>query len=65
MRDGARLIVTPAVTVERHANATDRAGPISSGYEAPERALELNRGLHWWMDTLIEWSDKCFGTLSR
>ena len=45
MRDGARWVVTPAVTVERHANATDRTGPISSGYEAPERALELNRGL--------------------
>ena len=45
MRDGVRWVVTPAVTVERHANATDRTGPISSGYEAPERALELNRGL--------------------
>ncbi len=57
----ARWIVPPPVTVERHANATGRAGPVGSGYEEPERALGLNRGLQWWMEALIEWSDKHFG----
>ena len=61
MRDGAQRIVTPPVEVERHANATDRAGPICSGYEELDRALEFNRGTQWWMEALIEWSDKHLG----
>lgn len=61
MRDGARWIVTAAVTLERHANDTRRVGPVGSGYEEPEWALELNRGLQWWKEALIEWSDKRLG----
>ncbi len=57
----ARWMVSPPVTVERHANVTGRAGPVGSGYEEPEPALELNHGLQWWKEALIEWSDKRFG----
>ena len=57
----ARWIVTAAVTVERHANALGRAGPVASDCAEPERALELNRVLQWSKEALIEWSDKRFG----
>ena len=56
----ARWIVTAAVTVERHANALGRAGPVASDCAEAERALELNHGLQWWKEALIEWSDKRF-----
>ncbi len=56
----ARWIVPPPVTVERHANATGRAGPVGSGYEEPKRALELKRDLQWSKEALIEWTDKRF-----
>ena len=61
MSDGARWMVTAAVTLERHANDTRRVGPVGSDCVELERALERNRGLQWWMEELIEWSDKHLG----
>ena len=57
----ARWIVPPPVTVERHANALGRTGPVASDCAEPERALELNRVLQWSKEALIEWSDKHLG----
>ncbi len=57
----ARWIVPPPVTVERHANALGRTGPVASDCAEPERALELNRVLQWSKEALIEWSDKRLG----
>ena len=41
MCGGAQWVVTPTVTVERHANAMDRVEPIGSGYDEPERAFRV------------------------